>query len=191
MLGKIRTNKLRNEVNVTCVLILLVKAVFYDKIYTVNIKLLNDGFTPLDISVRQGKLKKCLTGFTLVGLMISMSIIILLAAIAIPQVLRARMVANEAAARATLKTISTALETYYANDGGGYPTDISVLITANPAFLNKDYIADSPYLGYNFACESLELGSYSCSATPQDCGRTGSKIYTITTSSVFSEADCP
>ena len=53
-------------------------------------------------------------GFTLVGLMISMSIIVLLAAISIPQVLRTRMTANESAARATLKTISTALETYAA-----------------------------------------------------------------------------
>ena len=68
--------------------------------------------------------------------------------------------------------------------------DISVLTTASPPFLNKDYIADSPVQGYNYACESLEVNGYSCSARPQHCGQTGSKIYTITTGGVFTEADC-
>ena len=129
-------------------------------------------------------------GFTLVALMISVSIITLLAAIGIPQILRTRITANETAARATLKTISTALETYAAEVGQGYPTEISVLMTTTPPYLTKNYIADSPFLGYNFDCETLEVSGYSCTAQPQNCGQTGSKKYTITTSSVLTEADC-
>jgi len=129
-------------------------------------------------------------GFTLTGPLISLSIIALLAAIAIPRILKTNMADNESAARATLKTISTALETYAARSGQGYPTDILALIIADPAYLNKNYIADSPVQGYDYVCESLEVNGYSCSAEPQYCGRTGSKIYTITTGGVFTETEC-
>ena len=47
-------------------------------------------------------------GFTLVEIMIVVAIIALLAAIAIPNLLRARLNANETAAQATLATISSA-----------------------------------------------------------------------------------
>jgi type II secretory pathway pseudopilin PulG len=129
-------------------------------------------------------------GFTVAGFMIGISIITLLAAIAIPELLKGKMTDNESAARATLKTISAALETYAAESKQGYPTDISVLTTANPPYLNKNYIADSPIQGYNYACQFLEVNSYSCNATPQHCGRTGSRIYTITTGGVFTDTDC-
>ena len=47
-------------------------------------------------------------GFTLVEIMIVTAIIIVLAAIGIPNLLRARLNANESAAAANLRTISTA-----------------------------------------------------------------------------------
>lgn len=133
---------------------------------------------------------KLVWAFTLVEIMVTVSIVALLAVIAIPQLLRARMVANESNAKATLKTISTALETYAAESAQGYPTDISVLATIKPPYLNQNYIADSPIQGYNYTCDSLGVSSYICSAEPQSCGWTGSKIYTITTGGVFAEADC-
>ena len=129
-------------------------------------------------------------GFTLVEVMIVVALIAALAVLAIPNIIRARVQANESAARTTLKTIAVALETRASDTGIGYPDDFSILLTGNPPYLNKDYIADSPFLGYNFACGSLELGSYSCSATPQRCGYTGSRIYTITTGSVFTDEAC-
>ncbi|HDN86584.1 MAG TPA: type II secretion system protein, partial [Candidatus Omnitrophica bacterium] len=66
-------------------------------------------------------------GFTLVEIMIVVAIIALLAAIAIPNLLRARITANESAAQANLRTISTALENYAAANNGSYATDESDL----------------------------------------------------------------
>ena len=51
-------------------------------------------------------------GFTLVEIMIVVAIIALLAAIAIPNLLRARVSANDALAQSTLRAISTAAETF-------------------------------------------------------------------------------
>ena len=53
-------------------------------------------------------------GFTLVEIMIVVAIIVLLAAIAIPNLLRARLSANEATAIAAMRTLSTAYESYRA-----------------------------------------------------------------------------
>jgi type IV pilus assembly protein PilA len=58
-------------------------------------------------------------GFSLIELLIVVAIILIIAAIAIPNLLRARISANEASAASSVRTISRAQVTYYAN----YPTD--------------------------------------------------------------------
>jgi len=57
-------------------------------------------------------------GFSLIELLIVVAIILIIAAIAIPNLLRARMAANESSAVASLRTINTAEVTYQT----GYPT---------------------------------------------------------------------
>jgi type IV pilus assembly protein PilA len=57
-------------------------------------------------------------GFSLIELLIVVAIILIIAAIAIPNLLRARMAANEASAVASLRTINTGENTYQT----GYPT---------------------------------------------------------------------
>ena len=128
--------------------------------------------------------------FTLVEVLIVISIITLLVTISMPGLLRERMAANEESARAALKEISTALENYVEKNSQ-YPVNFSDLVKANPPYLNYDYIAGSPIKGYNFTCQPFDTGGYSCSAAPQRCGLTGSKIYTITTGGMLSEGvDC-
>lgn len=129
-------------------------------------------------------------GFTLVGMMITIAIISSLAVIALPNLIRARMTANESAARATLKTIAVALETNAAKTGLGYTEDFLSLTETDPPYLNNNYIAESPVQGYNYVCDTLTVSSYSCRAIPQICNQTGSKTYTVTSGAVFSETDC-
>ena len=57
-------------------------------------------------------------GFSLIELLIVVAIILIIAAIAIPNLLRARISANESSAVASLRTINTAQVTYITN----YPT---------------------------------------------------------------------
>jgi type II secretory pathway pseudopilin PulG len=63
----------------------------------------------------------------------SIPFILIIAAIAIPNILRARMVANEASALGSLRAMSTALSTYGAEYGSGYPTNLSVLTSGDAA----------------------------------------------------------
>ncbi|HMJ21776.1 MAG TPA: prepilin-type N-terminal cleavage/methylation domain-containing protein, partial [Terriglobales bacterium] len=57
-------------------------------------------------------------GFSLIELLIVVAIILIIAAIAIPNLLRARIAANEASSVASIRTINTAEVTYLT----AYPT---------------------------------------------------------------------
>src|SRR4051795_1586466 len=57
-------------------------------------------------------------GFSLIELLIVVAIILIIAAIAIPNLLRARMAANESSAVASIRTVNTAEVTYNST----YPT---------------------------------------------------------------------
>lgn len=127
-------------------------------------------------------------GFTLVEIMIVVAIIALLAAIAIPSLLRPRMTANEASAQATLRTISTACETFAAANNGAYPTAETDLTGATPPYLNRAYSA-ATISGYTYA-ETLAATSYTATATPATCNTSGSRTYTITTGGALTSAAC-
>ena len=61
-------------------------------------------------------------GFSLIELLIVVAIILIIAAIAIPNLLRARMAANESSAVGSLRTINTSEVTYYTTYGVGFTT---------------------------------------------------------------------
>ena len=124
-------------------------------------------------------------GFTLVEIMIVVAIIALLAAIAIPNLLRARMTSNDALAKATLRAISTAAESFGTANNGNYPGTESSLTGAAPPYLNTAYCAKSPLAGYNYNCATMSSSGYTITATPVTIGSTGSTVYTITTGGVL------
>ena len=123
------------------------------------------------------------SGFTLVEIMIVVAIIALLAAIAIPNLLRAKLSANDALAKATVRSISTAAESYGTANNGNYPTDITALTGATPAYLNSAY-CDTTISGYTYGC-TLAATGYTVTATPVTVGSSGTTTYTIVTGGVL------
>jgi len=123
-------------------------------------------------------------GFTLVEIMIVVAIIALLAAIAIPNLLRARMSANDAAAQAALRSLSTSSETYATANSGTYPGDITSLTGASPPYMSRNYCTGS-FSGYTYGCSGMTSGGYTFTATPVTVGTSGTTIYTITTGGVL------
>jgi len=73
--------------------------------------------------------KKGKKGFTLIELMIVIAIIAILAAILVPNFLRARAQGQLTACTSNLKNIGTALEMYSTDNSGRYPTALSKLVT--------------------------------------------------------------
>jgi type IV pilus assembly protein PilA len=59
-------------------------------------------------------------GFSLLELLIVVAIILIIATIAIPSLLRSRQAANESAAVANMRTLNTAEVTYLSSGGGTY-----------------------------------------------------------------------
>jgi len=67
-------------------------------------------------------------GFSLIELLIVVAIILIIAAIAIPNLLRSRMAANESAAASTIRTLNTAQVSYSTTyPGTGYALSLTVL----------------------------------------------------------------
>ncbi len=122
-------------------------------------------------------------GFTLVEIMIVVAIIALLAAIAIPNLLRAKMSANDALAKATLRSLSTASESYATAYSGNYPTDETSLTGATPPYLNSSYCGRI-LSGFIITCNQFS-NSYTFTATPNTPGTSGTQTFTITTGGVL------
>jgi prepilin-type N-terminal cleavage/methylation domain-containing protein len=122
------------------------------------------------------------SGFTLVEIMIVVAIIALLAAIAIPNLLRAKITANNASAKATLKALSTASEAFSASNGA-YPGDVTSLTSATPPFLNVDSCG-AVVSGFTINCD-FATGAYTFSAVPTAVGTSGTTTYTMTTGGIL------
>ena len=72
-------------------------------------------------------------GFSLIELLIVVAIILIIAAIAIPNLLRSRMAANEASAVGSIRTINTSAVTYSSTyPTNGFPLSLVAMGGANP-----------------------------------------------------------
>ena len=122
-------------------------------------------------------------GFTLVEIMIVVAIIILLAAIAIPNLLRARHNANEAAAIGSLRTLSTALESFRAaQTTPSYPAGLTTMSTATPPYIDGT-LAGGTKQGYSYSY-GQSSNNYQISASPITPSVTGTRTFTISANGV-------
>jgi len=108
-------------------------------------------------------------------------IIALLAAIAIPNLLRARTVANEQAVKSTLQSMSTALELYATQNNNIYP-ESEANLTAMPPLNNREVH------GYVFK-EELRTSGYKIIAMPVYCSR-DTYTFIIETGGKLSKENC-
>jgi prepilin-type N-terminal cleavage/methylation domain-containing protein len=120
-------------------------------------------------------------GFSLVELLIVVAIILLLAAIAIPNLLTARMAANEASAVGSLRTISVSAFIYNSTYGNGFPRSLGVLggptgaviPTCDAALLIDSVLGGSDATvksGYNF---TVSPGTAAVTNVPAGCSNPG------------------
>jgi len=99
-------------------------------------------------------------GFSLLELLIVVAIILIIATIAIPSLLRSRQAAQESAAVAQIRTVNTAEITYLSSAGGNYGS-IPQLITAG--LLDSRFATSVS--GYTFAVQASST-EYTAFATP-------------------------
>ena len=82
-------------------------------------------------------MRKSSKGFSLIELLIVVAIILIIAAIAIPNLLRSRIAANQASAVGSLRTLNTAEITYSSTYNVGFTATLSYL--APPSRCHKPH----------------------------------------------------
>jgi type IV pilus assembly protein PilA len=126
-------------------------------------------------------------GFSLIELLIVVAIILIIASVSIPNLLRSKMVANEAAVVGSLQALTTACAAYQMTYGG-YPPDLQSLGPGSPpgpaaADLIDPLLASGTKSGYTFTYTAGpkdaegNVMSYTTRADPISVGTTGQRQF--------------
>lgn len=120
-------------------------------------------------------------GFTLIELMIVVAIIAIIAAIAIPNLLRSRMQSNESSAIGNLRTVNGA-EVAFHSANNQYAITFDQLTTATPPFLDGNWAATKS--GYDFTLGGA-VSNFAANAAPNVAGTTGNRYFFVDASGVI------
>ena len=127
-------------------------------------------------------------GFSLIELLLVVTVILIISAIAVPNFLRSRQRANETSAVASIRVINTAAVTYSMTYPDlGYPAQLTTLGGANPctassvhACLMDDLLSQGVKSGYSFVLTGdgvVPSVSYAITGTPQVVGSSGQRMF--------------
>ncbi|MCI0352445.1 MAG: prepilin-type N-terminal cleavage/methylation domain-containing protein [Acidobacteriales bacterium] len=127
-------------------------------------------------------------GFSLIELLIVVAIILIIAAIAIPNLLRARITANETSAVGSLRSLNTAAVQYSSTYGIGFPPDLISMGPGSPASstgadLIDSVLASGAKSGFNFTYAGVDVDSngsidtYTINGDPTSYGTTGARHF--------------
>jgi prepilin-type N-terminal cleavage/methylation domain-containing protein len=130
-------------------------------------------------------------GFSLIELLIVVAIILIIAAIAIPNLLRSRMAANEASAVGSLRTINTSNVTYASTYGVGFSPTLAALggscptgttPTVTNSCLLDPVLAAAVKSGYGFtyaagAAVNSVINTYTVTGMPVSPGSSGQSSF--------------
>ena len=152
---------------------------------------------PPPIVIQQGPPARSTSGCWIVGIIllalcvIAIPFVAILAAIAIPNLLRARLSANESAAIGSLRTLTTAQAQYHAANNQ-FATDIGSLY--DPADPAKQYIdktlSTGTKQGYTFTVNSADPSvSWGARASPLVAGKSGVRTFTVDESGIMRDRD--
>jgi type IV pilus assembly protein PilA len=132
-------------------------------------------------------------GFTLVEILIVVAIIAMLAGLAIPNLLYARLNANEANAQGTLKVIGSTCESFrVVQPMPQFPVTLAELTDSNPSYLPAiidTQTTGTPKNGYNYIYNRIGFQQFICSATPATYKVTGIRTFALNESGTIRAID--
>jgi len=127
---------------------------------------LKKAFTPTPIAKKAKQSNQLVRGFTLVEIMIVVAIVMVLITLAVPNILRSRVVTNEAAALANLTTITNACQVYYSGKRA-YPGTLMDLTepVSSPPYIDS-VLASGTKQGYQYIYELVNDDHFTLNANP-------------------------